>query len=282
MARRYAKRSKRYPSRRKTKGRKGRKRRTTNGRRYSRRSRYTVTPYDKHQDTIQAGMPNSTVSSAPISDGAQNTFFIFCPTFLPGRSAVRARYAHERSNSRIHFTGYREKVMMKMTQSVIWRRIVVWSHERVSVATPPIKGGGSGIPGKRQRNIQPQANTEYFREWLFQGTMGTDYTTNTIHQAPINRSNVTVSYDRTSIINPNNAPTEGNGKLMEKKFWNPGGLIKYDDDEAGSKNFNEPGWSARSGNSKGNMYIVDIFNTPGISTPCGVFQPQGTTYWVEP
>lgn len=158
----------------------------------------------------------------------------------------------------------------------------MWSHERVSASTPPIKGGGSGVPGKRQRNIQPQANTEYFREWLFKGTQGTDYTTNTIHQAPVNRANVTVSYDRTTVINPNNAPTEGNGKLIEKKFWNPGGHIKYDDDEAGSKNFNEPGWSARSGNSKGNMYIIDIFNTPGISTASGVFQPQGTTYWVEP
>ena len=261
------------------------RRRYNRKRRYGRRrSRYTVTPYNKKQDTIQSGMPDSTQASAPISEGAENTFFLFCPTFLPGRSAVRARYAHERSNSRIHFTGYREKVMMKMTQSVIWRRIVVWSHERVSAAKPPIKGGGGtqSVPGKRQRNILPQANTEYFREWLFQGTQGIDYTTNTIHQAPINRSNVTVSYDRTSIINPNNAPTEGNGKLIEKKFWNPGGLIKYDDDEAGSKNFNEPGWSARSGNSKGNMYIVDIFTTPGISSASGVFQPQGTTYWVEP
>lgn len=193
-----------------------RKRRTTYRR--HRRPRYTVSAYNKHRDTIQAGMPNSTTSSAPISDGAENTFFLFCPTYLPGRSAIRARYSHERSNERIHFTGYREKVMMKMTQSVIWRRIVVWSHERVASATPPIKGGGSGVPGKRQRNIQPQANTEYFREWLFQGTQGTDYTSNTIHQAPVNRSNVTVSYDRTSVINPNN-PTFQVGKPRLRKVY---------------------------------------------------------------
>lgn len=282
MARRYAKRSKRYPSRRRYRARKGRKRRPTNYRRYRRRSRYTVSPWNKHRDIIRAGMPDNTMTSAPISDGAENTFFCFCPTYLPGRAAIRARYSHERSSSRIHFTGYREKVLLKMTQSVIWRRIVVWSHERVDMATPPIKGAGSGNPGTRYRNIVPQANTQYFRNWLFEGTQGIDYSQQTIHQAPINRSNVTVSYDRTSIINPNNAPTAGNGKLIEKKFWNPGGLIKYDDDEAGTRNFIEPSWSARSGNSKGNMYIVDIFNTPGISTASGVFQPQGTTYWVEP
>lgn len=249
-------------------------------RNYRRRSRYTVSPYNKRKDTIRAATDNGN-SSAAISDGAENTFFGFCATFMPGRAGIRPEFGHERHNDRIHFTGYREKVLVQANESMIWRRLVVWSHER-RLALQPRTIEGSGGAVIRQRNITPQANTENFREWLFQGTQGIDYTTQTIHQAPVNRSNVTVQYDRTSIINPNTGPTLGNGKLIEKKFWNPGGLIKYDDTEAGTKDFNHPGWSARSGASKGNMYIIDIFNTPGVNSSAGVFQPQGVTYWVEP
>lgn len=247
---------------------------------YRRRPRYTVSPFNKRKDAIRAGTSDGS-SSAAISDGAENTFFIFCPTFLPGRSGNRPLYSHERHNSNIHFTGYREKALVKTSESVIWRRIVVWSHTRRLEAMPRLVDGG-GSTQIRQRNITPQANTESFREWLFQGTQGQDYTTQTIHQAAVNRTTCTVSYDRTSVINPNMGPSLGNGKLMEKKFWNPGGYIKYDDAEAGSKDFIQPGWSGRSGSSRGNMYIIDIFNTPGVSSASGVFQPQGVTYWVEP
>lgn len=248
----------------------------------SRPTRPRISPYDKKYDTLSAGqVGNDTVTAAPISDGAENTFFIFCPTFLPAKSGNRPTYDHERSASVIHFTGYREKVLIQAHESMIWRRIVVWSHEKLTAGTPPMKNQGPEGLQYRTRNISPIPNTAALRNFLFTGTQGIDYTKQTIHQASLNRANVTPVYDRTSIINPNNGPTLGNGKLVEKKFWNPGGKLVYDEVESGAKDFVNNGWVAQSGSSRGNMYIFDIFNTPGVTSTAGVFQPQGKTYWLQ-
>lgn len=96
----------------------------------------------------------------------------------------------------------------------------------------------------------------------------------------------TIQSDTTRIINPtSNVVSQGFGTIREKKFWQPGGKIIYDDDEAGSQVSRSSGWSVPSFPSKGNMYIFDLF-TDGMAHTADQgnvarFLPQGIHYWVE-
>lgn len=217
---------------------------------------------------------------------APNTFFGFCPTFrqlLSSNSSVNT-LPHSRQSAKIGFTGYKERVLIATGSSLIWRRIVLWSYTQFTPAQPPVKGQSTDNPNWYGRQTTPLENTIALREFLFEGTDGTDYTVHSIHEAKLNRNNFTVAYDRTRWLNPTH-DTEDFGYQKEFKFWNPGGKIIYDDDESGSEKLPANGWSSSTRESRGNMYIFDIFNS-GLGLTSDVsniarFCPQGTAYWVE-
>lgn len=224
-------------------------------------------------------------SNAPIANGKTNTIFGFCPTYRPRYLEGIQSDRHMRSANHVRFSGYREVSMINVIQSVIWRRIVVWSYSRINPTIPPIKQiqGGDYLT----RQITPLDETDQsLQRFLFQGTMGLDFTADTIHQAPLNTANFTVVKDRVRIVNPNFSGGDGtNGKVLETKDWIPGGKVVFEHTEAGSKDLakagDNTGWSSLSRESRGNLYVFDVFNSPGSTKTVGSFQPEGTVYWTE-
>lgn len=180
---------------------------------------------------------------------------------------------------------------MATTIPLIWRRIAVWSYTRIPQAVTNPKTY-QGIQPVRQRQITPQVNDPGFRQFWFQGFQGVDYNIDTIHEAPLNRQNFTVLYDKKMIINPQRGPqsfANSFGELRSRKFWHRGGRIIYDNQERGhdvtSGLETIDGWSVNARNSRGNMYILDIFTDGGSGTSdqaaVAKYWPVGRRYWKE-
>lgn len=244
-----------------------------------------VSPFDHKKDTLVGGHNTSNTTFVPIAvtDAEPNMFLGFCPTWLPhntgAATTVGPATRHRRGQPTIFFKGYRENVNLTVQSSVIWRRVVLWSYRRVVEMQPPLKGTAPAAYHVRQ--LTPISNTVAFRTWLFAGTQGIDYTVQTLHQAALNTTNFVVQSDKTRTINWNVDATV-DFKYYEKKFWNPGGKIVYPYDEQGeTTSLGAGGFSANSRESKGNMYIIDIFSAPGTNGTVGNFSPQGTRYWKE-
>ncbi|WGD01128.1 MAG: capsid protein [Genomoviridae sp.] len=266
-------------------GRSGYGRGGYNRRRPRRRRRSWISPYNKKHDVIKGAHDTNDNSFAPI--GAPNTFFGFCPTYMP--NLVTGDTGHNpskvRTSKNVGYTGYQERVHIATAESLIWRRIVIWSYNRLNNTAGPSKTDSSGT-SYTTRQITPLQLNEGVRAFLFRGTQGVDYTENTLHEAPLNADHFTVAYDRTRVLQPRRDTGDEYGHIFNMKFWNPGGRIIYSDDEDGLQKGSEVnGWSSLGRSSKGNMYIFDVFST-GYSltsdTPSiARFAPTGTRYWVE-
>lgn len=255
--------------------------RTRRPRRGNYRRRNWISPYNKKYDTLRSAQNSNDNSYGTID--APNSFFAFCPTYRSLLSPTKTleNRTFTRESSKIGFTGYKERCLVATGVSLIWRRIVVWSYQTFNPAKPPIKGSNDSTWYGRQTT--PVENTLEFRSWLFRGTEGTDYTRASTHEAPLETKNFTVSYDKTRWLNPTHENDFGYQK--EFTFWHPGGKIVYDDEEIGSAKIPGQGWSAPTRESRGNMYVIDIFNSGlGLTSDLGNiarFAPQGTAYWVE-
>ena len=281
----YMRYRRRYTRRRPTVKRSYRRRSYGRRRTYRRKRRYVrkiagVSPYKQKRDTLVAAHNTNSEPTAPISNGDFNTFFAFTPTYLPISLKPEPANAHERDSDvwRIAFRGYKERSLITATRSIIWRRIVLWSYTRFSDAMPPLKGTGAASYYARQ--ITPLTNSAELRGFLFRGEQGIDYTPSTIHQAALNTTNFTVVMDRVVTVNPN-FDSSDNPKVFERKDWIPGGKIVYPYNESGTGVTTAAGWSSLSRESRGNMYVFDVFNTPGNTTAAGTFQPQAIRYWYE-
>lgn len=247
--------------------------------------RNRISPYEKRKDTVKGAHETNDTDFGSI--GTPNTLFGYCPTFL-GRNAFRGKDIAQarigRDSRTIGFSGYKERVLIATSSPLIWRRIVIWTYIQAGATIGPTKDGG--VVGKyATRQITPIEIDSNLRSWLFRGSQGIDYTKHTLHEAPLNTDNFRVQMDRTQVINPTVSSGDQFSTLREKKFWNPGGKIIYDEDEAGNHFGNSLGWSVPSGPSKGNMYIFDLF-TDGMAHTSDVkniarFAPQGIRYWVE-
>lgn len=282
MGRSYRRRPVRRYSRR---GRSGYGRGGYNRRRYRRGRRSWISPYNKKRDVVKGAHDSNDNSFAPI--GAPNTFFGFCPTYMPNAVAGDTGHNHQkvRLSKNVGFTGYQERVHIATAESLIWRRIVIWSYNRLENTAGPTKTDSDGNV-YTTRQITPLQLTEGVRAFLFRGTQGVDYTENTLHEAPLNSDHFTVAYDRTRVLQPRRPTGDEYGHIFNMKFWNPGGRIIYSDDEDGlTKGPLVNGWSSLGRASKGNMYIFDVFstgfsltsNTPSIAR----FAPTGCRYWTE-
>lgn len=179
--------------------------------------------------------------------------------------------------------------MVSAHRPILWRRIVVWSTIRIGTAQPVVGTDSASGHDYLKRNITPITQNEELREFLFKGTLGSDYTQSSIFEAGLNRSHYTVSYDKTRVINPSHTyPDTIAGQIVYNKFWNPGGKVVYDEDEQGSDTKDSSGWSVYASPSRGNMYIIDVFGDGGSRsgsgdvTDIGRFRPVGVSYWREP
>ena len=258
------------------------------GRGFGRRRRYQskrITPYNRKHNVVRGAHETNDESFASID--SPNTFFLYCPSYLPNRVAGddNANSQKVRESKYVKYTGYREKVHITTSAALIWRRIVIWSYNRIPNAVGPTKTDANGNTYDT-RQITPLQNTEDWRTFIFRGTQGIDYTVDTLHEAPLNSDHFTVAYDRTRTLNPRRPGGDQFDFIHNAKFWNHGGKIIYSDDESGlTKGPETNGWSALGRESKGNLFILDIFSTGTslTSNQSGVarYAPVGTKYWTE-
>lgn len=309
----YFRRYSRYARRRRSTRSTGRKRSVRYSRssrygrrRYGRRSyrprRYVrklngISPYDKKKDTMASwnegnGSFDSTLGDSSLSQASNTSVFVFCPTFIPKDAGDgNAEYQRLRDPEawKIQFTGFAEKCLIRAMTGTIWRRIAVWSYSRVGIAQPITRQEGDA--SFLARNLNPVDHSQTtFRQWLFQGAADIDYQPWSMVNAPLNRSHFKVAMDRTITINPNHAHTGSGdaGQIFVKKDWIRGGKIVYEDKEYGSGMLDPgdtspdltQGFSSYSRESRGNLYIVDIFFSPD-QNDYGFFQTESTRYWLE-
>lgn len=258
-------------------------------RRNRRSNRRMISPFVKKTDTLRPAHQTNDQSWSPINVGgaSPNTFFLYCPTGRgrPGNttSGNPADLAHGRFRETIYWTGYQERMEVRATGSFLWRRVVFWSVNQIAAALGTKKGGGETSPFTYYtRQMTPITNDTTFRQFLFQGTEGIDYTITTQHLAPINRDNCKVVMDKTYRMNQGGF--SNTDAMVSKKHWYPGGRIQYADREAGNLNQSSP-WSVPNDQiSRGNMYVLDIFSDGGAkesTQQVGRFQAQGRCYWKE-
>lgn len=248
-----------------------------------RRGYARISPYDKRHDNWVGAQSGNSQDYAQISNGNENTFFGVSPTWMPGSAGVAREQrtgAYMRNSDRIDFTGYRETLLITVREPVIHRRIAFWTYEELDNMRPVLKQSTTASQ-TYYRNINPLTNDANFRSFLFQGTQGTDYTIATIHQAKLKTENFTVAFDRTRTINPAYEHVGSGGHVNETKYWFRGGRILYQEREQGQAKAATTGWSTLSRSGKGNLYVIDVFNSPGNSEAIGQFQVQGTRYWKE-
>lgn len=263
---------------------KGRRRRAPNKRRSYRRL-MNITAR-KFRDTYY-GVPstdNISQTQAPLYHGTN--VFAFCPTYRDLDSSLQ----NSRESAFCFAKGYRERITMRVSQPMLWRRIVFWSYDQFFSAFPfqvtePVDTGQDYYLRRLDHKNLYGAQTQ-LRQGLFRGTSGVDYTNSSIHNAVIDRQKNRIKYDRTINVTPNyDAATDEFGKIMERTHWHPcNAKIMYDDIEEGSSVVRS-GWSSVARRSAGNMYIVDIISSgdSGLdnTTQVGTVAMHGTYYWHE-
>lgn len=253
-------------------------------RRYSRRGPW-ISPVNKKRDAIQgahngdAADPSTWTINAEIKAG-QNTIFTYCPTYIPKRYALQEN-EHVRSQPRTYFSGYKERIHLRLSEPITWRRIVMWSYLRLNTAKPPTKPSANGHH-VITRQLTPIPNDPTFRNFMFEGNHVSDYKNLTLHQAMLNKAHYTVIYDKTFQMNTHGAANFE----KEFKFWHKGGKLIYDDLESGEDVVGGPGnsgWCSYSREGKGNMYVIDILSNynPNVGAVIGHMTPTGCMYWAE-
>lgn len=248
-----------------------------------------ISPYEHKKDTIRPHNEGTDGSWVNVNVGgaAPNTFVLFSPTARPRvpRPTIGtfAEPDYGRSQKDIFFKGYSERMTVFANSSFMWRRIVFWSYYR-DIAALNTTGTPEGSPGVRHnRQLTPYTNDQDMRDWLFKGTQGVDWTTDSMIMAPVNKDMNNVVMDKTYNINVKDST---DFTMINKKHYYPGGRISYDDYESGTKTVSTSPWAAGNfRSSMGNMYILDIFSDAGgreSSQQAGRFTCQGVTYINEP
>lgn len=246
-----------------------------------------MSAYNNKSDTVRPAHQTNNATRTPIKVGGDNpnTMILYCPT-ARGRPAVKSdgtvpNSPHARFNDRTYVSGYKESINIYSSGPFIWRRIVFWSYQQASVAAGP-KAGGSDASSRAYytRQMTPVENNDTLRQWIFDGTMGIDYHRNTMHQAPLNHRWIDVAMDKTYRFNGQGANLP---RIQQFNHYYPGGVVQYADQEFGNVNDGSP-WSVTSRQSKGNMYIFDIFSDGGMdggNNKVGNIQCEGKLYWSE-
>jgi hypothetical protein len=243
----------------------------------------------KKNDTIFGATQNDVQSEGTVTLVAGTNYYMWCPTWRQRRPASTDE--HVRANQEVFMRGIKDRVMVSAAFSLVHRRVCFWSHERIDDARPFTFEDPDVIDGNpyQRRNLvalYPNLDEELF-EMLFKGTVNRDYSENSRWDTPLDNKRVKVVYDKQYTVTPNYQPGDGAqfGKTTTRKFWHPiNRTIMYDDDEEGA-DVNGSGWSARTPESLGNYYVMDIFSTgqaiDGSTDAVGSFMPESTTYWHE-
>lgn len=126
-------------------------------------------------------------------------------------------------------------------------------------------------------NIRSSNMNAALNDVLFQGTDGKDW--NNYFNAKVDRTRVTVRYDKTTSIRSGNAE----GMMREYQRWHPmNHNLVYDDEEDGG-GIKEQYFSTTGKAGMGDYYVVDFISAGSDATTADVltFNPQATLYWHE-
>ena len=241
---------------------------------------------NKYRDTYFGSATDEALGTCDVPIQAGFNCFAFSPTFRELDYNMRAT----RHNSLTFGKGYRERVLIRVSQPVLWRRIVFWTYERPFGAIPwrvaePIDTDQEYYTRRLDRKNLFGSDVQ-LRDIMFRGTLGIDYRQETIHNARVDKEKNRVVFDKTLNVTPNyDASTDEFGKIMEVSMWHAiNKNIRYDDIEEGSSKISN-GWSAMTQRSPGNMIVVDIFTNGDkgidLTTQIGTVQMNGTYYWHE-
>lgn len=238
-----------------------------------------------------AGAPTGTASygiGVPIQAGRTNTF-VWQPTgrdlvdlnSVPGSIAKTAL----RTSSTIYLRLLSEKITFTSNSSVpwLWRRIVYTgkgpSWRTTDQAVNPFYHESSNGWGRLMRQTDAwagQANQLLaLQARLFKGERAVDWLNQMT--APTDSARATILYDKTTSI------TTSNQSGMIKRFRRTHVFNKnlvYDDDESGEQmttNFN----SVEAKPGMGDVYVMDIFSSPGTATDLLYIDPEASLYWHE-
>lgn len=251
----------------------------------SRKRILNITSNKKHDNvpTAVRAPGASTTTPGPITVGTG-----FASLFMPSARAMSdedSGMAH-RQKQTIFARGYKERVSFNVTGGGAWKwRRIVFSMKGAQLFNQP----GDSIPfqdvsstliGNMQRVINTLPNAQYVRvrDYLFDGTEGSDWTDQ--YTAKVDTQRVTLHSDKTRVFNIGNE----SGKTNTFNMWTPlNKNIVYDEDESGAST----PISYTSVNSKagmGDLYVYDLVTLiiPSASGTSSVtFYPHGTFYWHE-
>ena len=245
----------------------------------------------KKSDTIFGATAAVSTATGIASLVPGNNYFFHNATFRVQQQDVDND--HTRAASDVYMVGVKDRVTLSATFPYTHRRVCFWSHEQFAVGQPFRFDDDINETQYQRRNLTrytPAANAQLF-EFLFRGTLDTDYSEDTRPITPLDSRRLRIVYDKTYQVNPHigisDTAASFGGKITSRRFWHPmHATVYYDEDEDGATIApTTPGYVSRSPNCPGNFYILDIFSTgQDIESPdgtIGTFKPETTTYWHE-
>jgi hypothetical protein len=273
----------------------GRTRRYTRKRPMSRRSilnttskkkRDTMLPWTNITPSSQTGSTVYLTGAAVFTGGSASApMTIWCATardITPSSGPAAPAYSPLRTATSCFMKGLSENIEIQISDGLPWqwRRIVFTSKSLGTdlASTPSFSIYNETSLGMvRTLNIPTGGNRILLETLLFKGQVNQDWNDQLI--APVDRSRVTVMYDKTVTI------AAGNESGSIRKFRRYHAINKtlvYDDDENGDTEVgNFLSVSSKAG--MGDMFVVDIFRPRVGSTSSNqlLFQPNSTLYWHE-
>lgn len=252
----------------------------------SKKKRDTMLPWTNMTPSSQSGSSTYTTSPAVITGGVSLApMFIWCATardLTPNSGPAAPGYIATRTSTSCYMRGLSEKIEIQISDGLPWqwRRICFTAKGFVDELT--VTGSFSvhnETSNGMQRTInQPTGiNRTYIERYLFKGEVNVDWNDQMI--APVDRTRVTVMYDKTITI----AAGNDSGSIRKYARYHPmNKTLVYDDDEKGDTE-DSGYYSVGSKAGMGDYFVVDIFR-PRVGSSTSnqlLFSPSTTLYWHE-
>lgn len=189
---------------------------------------------------------------------------------LTARQQTSSMVDTDRNSTTPFYRGYSETVSLTTNSNAPWR----W--RRVIFAAKGLRPTTSFSLTSRgyTRVMAPFADDATFTQ-LFKGEVLKDY--NDVMDAKLDLNRAKVLYDKTRVLRTGSGPHHHRFKM-----WHPlNKTVHYDEDETGD-NESTTHWSTTGSRGLGDVFILDMFNSPLSSNDNTLtVKPQGTLYWHE-
>lgn len=213
----------------------------------------------------------------------QEFVFIYNATGRPSENSTGQRGSKMdtslRTSETIFAVGLRERITLETNNAAPWewRRICFTSKDDYGEADPDTSKYMRRTSNGMVRLLSAQETPTYLNDELFEGERNVDWLSPLT--APISQKDVSVKYDRRTIIKS----TNNSGTIRNVKLWhNMRHNVVYEGEQSGESMVDSAvSVSGRAG--MGNYYIMDIFRKHGANDDQSTltFTPESTFYWHE-